>query len=252
LGGGFARGVAHIGVLKVFEEEKIPIDFVAGTSVGAVVGALYCSGVSAKELEEVAAIMKFNQFARFSLSRMGFWSNDRLGVMLQRMLKVHTFEELRIPLAVTATDFVSGDPVIFTSGSLIDPVRASCAYPSFFQPVNVNGRLMIDDKVCAVYFNSHWVGETGPRHFMDIIGQCFSIAQANVCPIWQANADVVLEPNVSGFAYDAFNRASDLVKAGEEVARAALPKIKAWFEEPHSEKAPKGARLTPSTVPAAS
>jgi NTE family protein len=269
LGGGFARGIAHVGVLKVFEEEKIPIDYVAGTSVGAVVGALYCSGVSAKELEEVAAIMKFNSFARFSLSRMGFWSNDRLGVMLQRMLKVHTFEELRIPLAVTATDFVSGDPVIFTSGSLIDPVRASCAYPSFFQPVNVNGRLMIDgllahpvpatplkqmgaDRVCAVYFNSHWVGPTGPRHFMDIIGQCFSIAQANVCPIWQANADVVLEPKVSGFAYDAFNRASELVKVGEEAARQALPKIKAWFGEIEAAKAPKAAPLAPRTVPVAS
>jgi NTE family protein len=269
LGGGFARGIAHVGVLKVFEEEGIPIDFVAGTSVGAVVGALYCSGVSAKELEEVAAIMKFNTFARLSISRMGFWSNDRMGPMLQKLLKVHTFEELRIPLAVTATDFVSGDPVVFTSGSLIDPVRASCAYPSFFQPVNVNGRLMIDgllahpvpatplkqmgaDKVCAVYFNSHWVGPTGPRHFMDIIGQCFSIAQANVCPIWQANADVVLEPNVAAFSYDAFNRASELVKAGEEVARAALPKIKAWFGEPQVEKALKAPPLRPSTVPLAS
>jgi hypothetical protein len=108
------------------------------------------------------------------------------------------------------------------------------------------------DKVCAVYFSSHWVGETGPRHFMDIIGQCFSIAQANVCPIWQANADVVLEPNVSGFAYDAFNRATDLVKAGEEVARAALPKIKTWFGEAQSDQAPQAVPLTPRTVPLAS
>jgi NTE family protein len=265
LGGGFARGVAHIGVLKVLEEENIPIDFVAGTSVGAVVGALYCSGVSAKELEEVAAIMKFNQLARFTLSRMGFWSNDRLGHMLQRTLKVHTFEELKIPLAVTATDFVSGDPVVFTKGPLIEPVRASCAYPSFFQPVSIDGRLMIDgllahpvptgplkqmgaDKVCAVYFNSHWVGATGPRHFLEIIGQCFSIAQANVCPLWQANADVVLEPKVEGFAYDAFHRATELVRAGEEAARAALPKLKAWLELPQRAPQRKGT-LTPRTVP---
>jgi NTE family protein len=268
LGGGFARGIAHVGVLKVFEEENIPIDFVAGTSVGAVVGAMYCSGISAKELEEVAAIMKFNQFARFTFSRMGFWSNDRMGQMLRRTLKVHSFEELRIPLAVTATDFVSGDPVVFTKGSLIDPVRASCAYPSFFQPVNIDGRLMIDgllahpvpttplkqmgaDKVCAVYFKSHWVGTTGPRHFMDIIGQCFSIAQANVCPLWQANADVVLEPTVEGFAYDAFHRAPELVKVGEESARAALPRIRAWFDTPAESAEPKTAALRPSTLPIA-
>jgi NTE family protein len=265
-GGGFARGIAHIGVLKVFEAEGIPIDYIAGTSVGAVVGAFYCSGVSVKELEEIAAIMKFNQFARFSLSRMGFWSNDRLGNMLNRMLKVHTFEELSIPLAVTATDFVSGAPVVFTKGSLIDPVRASCAYPSFFQPVNIDGRLMIDgllahpvpatplkqmgaDKVCAVYFNSHWVGATGPRHFMDIIGQCFSIAQANVCPLWQANADIVLEPKVEGFAYDAFHKATDLVKAGEDAALEAVPKIKSWLEFLPAPQPKAKPSLTPRTLP---
>jgi NTE family protein len=264
LGGGFARGIAHVGVLKVFEEENIPIDFIAGTSVGALVGALYCSGVSANDLEKTATAMKFNHFARFSLSLTGFLSNDRMGRMLKHMLRVHTFEELRIPLAVTATDFVSGEPVVFTAGPLIDPVRASCAYPSFFSPVNIDGRLLIDgllahpvpatplkkmgaEKVCAVHFKSHWVGTTGPRHFLDVIGQCFSIAQANVCPIWQADADVVLEPNVDGFAYDAFERAAELVRAGEETARVALPKIKAWLGVASSQQ--RKPALAPSTLP---
>src|SRR5438132_738861 len=83
LGGGFARGMAHIGVLKVFEEEKIPIDFVAGTSIGAAIGAAYCSGVSAKELQEIASILKFSDFARWTFSRMGLWTNDRLGQHVQ-------------------------------------------------------------------------------------------------------------------------------------------------------------------------
>ena len=77
-GGGFARGIAHVGVLKVLEEERIPVDFIAGTSVGSFIGAMYCSGVSAKELEEIASLVRFKDFARYTLSRMGFVSNDRM------------------------------------------------------------------------------------------------------------------------------------------------------------------------------
>lgn len=271
LGGGFARGMAHIGVLKVLEEEKIPVDYIAGTSVGAALGAVYCSGVSAKELEELASILKFSHFARWTLSRMGLCSNDRLAGLLARTLKVHTFEELRIPLAVSATDFATGESVVFTSGPLVDPVRASCAYPGVFLPVNVNGRLMVDgllahpvptvplkqmgaDKVIAVYFNSHWVGATGPKHFMDVIGQCFSIAQARMCELWQVNADIVLEPDVQPYAYDAFHKSSELIKAGEASARAALPSILAWFEgkvpEVRPSTQPVSLKITPTTLPA--
>src|SRR5581483_8839837 len=144
LGGGFARGMAHIGVIKVLEEEGIPISFIAGTSVGALVGAVYSSGMTPQEMQEIACLIRFKDFARWTVSRLGFATNDRMTGLLERMLKVRTFEECRIPLAVTATDFISGDPVIFTSGKLIDPVRASCAYPGMFLPVNVNGRLMVD------------------------------------------------------------------------------------------------------------
>ena len=118
LGGGFARGLAHIGVLKVLEENNIPIDYIAGTSVGAVIGAAYASGVSGKELTEIAALVRFKDIGRYTISRYGLCSNDRLIGLLQRVLRVRTFEELRIPLAVTATDFVSGEPVIFRKGDL--------------------------------------------------------------------------------------------------------------------------------------
>lgn len=270
LGGGFARGLAHIGVLKVLEEEKIPVDYVAGTSVGAAIGAIYCSGVSAKELEELAAILRFSHIARYTLSRLGLCSNDRLAGLLTKTLKVRTFEELKIPLAVSATDFTTGESVVFTSGQLIDPVRASCAYPGVFLPVNVNGRLMVDgllahpvpatplkamgaEKVIAVYFNSHWVGTTGPKHFMDVIGQCFSIAQARMCELWQVNADLVLEPDVQAYAYDAFQRAPELIRAGEAAARAALPQINAWFEgkTPELKPTPSIGVIAPATSPAA-
>ena len=249
LGGGFARGLAHIGVLKVFEEEGIPIDFIAGTSVGSVIGAAYCSGISAKELEEVAGLVRFKHFARWTISRFGIASNDRMTGFLQKILKVRTFEELRIPLAVAATDFVSGDGVVFRSGPLIDPVRASCSYPGMFLPVNIDGKLLVDgmlahavptvplremgaDRVLGVYLSAHWVNLKGPRHVFDVVGQCFSIAQQKTCGIWEAAADAVLTPDVRGFSYDGFERASELIAAGEHVARAALPRIKSWLAQP--------------------
>ncbi len=144
LGGGFARGVAHVGVLKVLEEENIPISFIAGTSVGALIGAAYCSGVTIAELEQIAARVRFKHFASWTLSRYGFASNQRMIGFLSSILKVRTFEELHIPLAVTATDFSTGDGVVFHSGPLVDPVRASCAYPGMFLPVKIRGRLLVD------------------------------------------------------------------------------------------------------------
>src|SRR5579872_6563552 len=247
LGGGFARGLAHVGILKVLEEEGIALDYIAGTSVGAVIGAAYCSGVSAKELEEIAAIVRFKDFARYTISRFGLCTNDRMSGFLQRILKVKTFEQLRIPLAVTATDFMTGEPVVFTEGPLVDPVRASCAYPGVFLPVNVNGRMMVDgllghavpaqplkqmgaDRVAAVYFCAHWVQRT-PRHVFEVIGQCFSIAMANMNCVWQQHADLVIEPNVAGYAFDDFQRATELIKIGEASGREMLPTFRQWAAE---------------------
>lgn len=247
LGGGFARGLAHVGVLKVLEEEGIPVDFVAGTSVGAVIGAMYCSGVSVKEMVEISALVRFRDFARWTVSRFGFCSNDRMVPFLHKLVKCANFEDLKIPLAVTATDFVTGEGVLFRSGPLVDAIRASCAYPGMFLPVNVNGRLLIDgllaypvpsvplkqmgaDRVISVYLSAHWVNGKGPRHIFDVIGQCFSIAQARMCDTWKAASDAVLEPDVSGFGYDQFERAPELIQVGESVARAALPELRKWLE----------------------
>ena len=248
LGGGFARGLAHIGVLKVLEEEKIPINFIAGTSVGALIGAVYASGARPQEMAEIAARVRFRDFARWTVSRLGFASNDRMAGMLQRWLKVKTFEELRVPLAVIATDFKTGEPVVFRSGELIGPVRASCAYPGMFLPVNLNGRLLVDgmlahsvpttplrkmgaERVLAVYLKAHWANSGAPRSVFDVIGQCFSIAQTKMCGLWEADADLVMEPDIQGFAYDSFDRAPALVLAGEEAARRALPRIRQWLQQ---------------------
>ena len=254
LGGGFARGLSHVGVLKVLEEENIAIDYMAGTSVGSVIAAAFCSGVSARELEEIAKMVRFRDFARWTLSRYGICNNDRMQEFLPRVVKVKTFEELKIPLAVAATDFATGEPVVYRSGPICDPVRASCAYPGMFAPVSIAGRWLVDgmlghavpsspvremgaDYVIGIYLNAHWVQLRGPRHLFDVIGQCFSIAQTRMSAQWRKDTDLVLEPDVDGFSYDGFDRSAELIASGERAMRAALPALKAFLE---AKSAPHG------------
>jgi NTE family protein len=267
LGGGFARGIAHIGILKVLEEEGIPIRMVAGTSVGAIMGAAYCSGLTIAELEEIAHKVRFTTFARWTLSRYGFASNDRMVSFLRRILKVQTFEELRIPLGVTATDFNTGRGTVFTSGSMIDPVRASCAYPGMFLPVEIQGSWLVDgmlsypvptrplremgaERVLAVQLKGQWSKTSAPRHFFDVIGQSFAIAQDMMSEVWRSSADVVIEPDVAGFDFDDFKRADELIRVGELAMRSALPEVRKWLEAPVEASAPlKAPALIARPVP---
>ena len=267
LGGGFARGIAHIGVLKALEEEGIPIRVVTGTSVGALIGAAYCSGLSPAELAEMARTVRFTTFARWTISRCGFATNDRMVAFLARTLKVKTFEELRIPLGVTATDFNTGEGVVFHSGSIIDPVRASCAYPGMFLPVEIRGRYLVDgmlshpvptrplremgaDRVLAVHLKGTWASSGPPRHLFDVIGQSFAIAQDAMSSLWRGDADLVIEPDVAGFAYDDFKRADDLIRVGEVAMRGALPAVRRWLAASTEESYPVNERrAAPRTAP---
>ncbi len=266
LGGGFARGIAHVGVLKVLEEEGIPVRIMTGTSVGALIGACYCSGLSLVEMEELARNTRFTSFARWTLSRYGFASNDRMISFLTRTLKCKNFEDLRIPLGVTATDFNSGEGVVFHSGSIIDPVRASCAYPGMFLPVQIRGRHLVDgmlsypvptrplremgaDRVIAVHLKGTWSNGGPPRHLFDVIGQSFAIAQDAMSAIWRNAADIVVEPDVAGFAYDDFKRSADLIRVGEEAMRKALPEVRKWLETPAASYPEVERRAAPRTAP---
>jgi NTE family protein len=270
LGGGFARGIAHVGVLKVLEEERIPVSLIAGTSVGALIGAAYCSGLSIPELVELAHKVRFTTFARWTISRYGFANTDRMTAFLLRTLKVKTFEDLRIPLGITATDFNTGAGAVFSSGDLIDPVRASCAYPGMFLPVNIDGHWLVDgmlsypvpsaplrqmgaQKVLGVHLKGQWSSKGAPRHFFDVIGQSFAIAQDQMSHSWRAAADLVIEPDVAGFDYDDFKRADELLLVGELAMRRVLPTVRKWLEAPAEKPVvakAHGAFPTPSPMPA--
>ena len=248
-GGGFARALAHIGVLKVLEEERIPVDLVAGTSAGAILGAAYCAGMSPKEMEEMAVTTRFRDFARMTLSRYGLYTSDRMANFCERVLKIKNFEDLKIPLAVTATDVRTGDSVVFTKGPLVDPMRASCAFPGMFPPVEVDGRSLIDgmlaysvpttplremgaECVIGVYLSADRSRQPAPRHIFEVIGQCFSIAEAKMCNLWKKDADLVVEPDIEGFSFDCFDQAKELIANGEEATRAALPRLRRLLRLP--------------------
>ena len=246
LGGGFARGIAHIGVLKVLEANRIPLDCIAGTSVGALIAASYACGAPLEELERQASATRFSDFAKWTLSWLGLASNERLETYLARFCAVTHFEELKIPLAIAATDLGSGEAVYFTSGEMGPPLRASCAYPGLFLPVEHEGRILVDgflaapvpveavrqlgaDLVVAVYLSSS-PDDTKPKNMADVIGRSFSIMQRHAQQTWRRRADVVIEPDVTPYLWDDFVRTPELIFAGEAAALAAVPRILARLE----------------------
>ena len=244
LAGGFARGIAHIGVLKVLQENRIPIDCIAGTSVGALIAASYASGVPLEQMERQAAATQFKDFGRWTLSWMGLATNERLEGYIRRYAVAARFEKLKLPLAIAATDLLTGEAVYFTRGELGPALRASCAYPGLFLPVEHEGRTLVDGflaapvpvdavrrmgaaLVLAVYLEVG--GAERPKNVADVIGRSFSIIQGYAHSEWRARADLVIEPNVKPFAWDDFEQAPQLIAAGEAAARPALPKIRAML-----------------------
>ena len=149
LGGGFARGIAHLGVLRVLQEENIPVDYLAGTSAGALLAISYASGHTIPEIERQARATRFKDFGSWKLSWLGLASNQKLEHYPRKYLGVSTFEDLKIPLAIAATDLGTGKAVYFSHGPLGPALRASCAYPGMFVPVEIDGRMLVDGFLAA-------------------------------------------------------------------------------------------------------
>lgn len=241
LGGGGARGLAHIGVLKVLEENHVPVACLAGTSIGSIIAGAYASGRPIEEMAEVARRVRWRDFGQWTLSRMGLASNQRLEAFVRRVFRAVRFEDLKIPLAVVATDLLHGRPVVFTSGELGLAVRASCAYPGLFLPVAYDGGWLVDgglvsevptqaakalgaDLVIGVQLDNLHPG-LEPKSMVDVLGRAFSIAQQTAEPVWREYADLVVQPGVAEFRWDEFERADELIAAGEAAMRAVLPRL---------------------------
>jgi NTE family protein len=242
LGGGFARGFAHLGVLQVLEENDIPVSHIAGTSVGSILGAAYASGAPLARIMETCRKLRFRDIARWRVSRLGLASNQRLENLIERVFDSRQFEDLRIPLAVVATDLASAEPVVFTQGNLVNPIRASCAFPGLFEPVNIGTRCLADgglvapvptraarDLGAATVIGVSVGIEDGyrgtPTNIFQVVSRAVHAAQKHQLEIWERDADLVLRPDVQSLAWDDFDRAEAAVAAGAAAARRALPRI---------------------------
>jgi NTE family protein len=263
LGGGFARGIAHAGVLRVLAEHNIPIDAIAGVSAGSVVAAAFASGASVTEIEAAGKQMRFKDVARWTISKLGLAGTDRMIGFMNRLLKVQRFEEMQIPLAVVATDLGSGKPVVFrTQGEVISPIRASCSFPGLFQPMRYENRYLVDGFV-SMEVPAHPLRSMGATHviavsipnvkvavdpssMLAVIDRCFQAMSHRLEREWRQHADLVIEPDVSHVPWDAFDSADKLIALGEQAALAALPDIKRWFASPRevTDRLPRASRVS--------
>lgn len=250
LGGGGARGFSEIGVLRVLEQEKIPISYVAGTSVGSLIGALYCDQGRVVDLEYYAMslenedIFDYNYFAILSG---GIIKGDKLENFLSQNLRHKILEDFKIPLIVVATDLRTGQKVGFETGSVPIAVHASCAIPGIFQPVKIGNTLFVDggvaeqvpvsflkdkglDVIIAVAIPPEIPSEP-PQKTSDIIRHSLSIMFSKISDCSLSEADVIIKPKCGDVKFNDFSRRKELILAGEEAAREVLPKIKEMLEE---------------------
>jgi NTE family protein len=259
-----APGLAHIGVLKVFEREKIPVDVVAGTSGGALFGAALACGISAGKLEKISRdvarkfLWFYSDFVAFPYS--GFLRGKTLAALINKIIKDADFDDLVIPLEILASDLVTGEPVILNEGKVSEAIRASISVPGIFTPVEVKGRYLVDgaaispvpvsilqqagaDIVIAVNVNSapvdtnKVVGDssnlfarikraiTTPNIF-DIIMQSRAISSHRMAELDSSRADVVVKPDTSTIRWRDYGKARQIIEQGEKAAEQMIPRIK--------------------------
>jgi len=221
LGGGFARGVAHAGVLRVFEREGIPIHAISGVSSGAIAAAAFASGCSSVEIEMAARAMQLSSVERLTSFAMGDF--------LRSLLKKTTFEHMRVPLAIVASDLTAGAPVIFKDkGDVLMPIHASCAYPGLFPPVRYMDHCLVDGMVSmdvvSVVLPSP--AETiDPRNMQSVVRRSFQILMQRNGSHWRRSSDIVIAPDIK----DSFGDMQQMIEAGERAAEAVLPQILKWL-----------------------
>ena len=239
LGGGSARGIAHLGVLKVLKREKIPVDLVVGTSVGSLMGAVYALDSPLDSAIDTALHTSWKNLSDFVISRMGLLEGRDLEKIIATSVGWKKFEDLKIPLAIVTTDAETGEEVVYTSGNLIKLIRASCSIPGVFIPVKIENRLLIDggikntvpvsvarnmqaDFVIAV--DVGFCIKRGPlRNIFQVIFQAVQIMGQELNNYQTIPADVAIRPDLGDLDQLAFDRAKEAIEKGEKAAEETLP-----------------------------
>jgi NTE family protein len=263
LSGGAAHGLAHIGVLDVLSKNRIPIDMIAGTSAGAIMGAIYAARQDTNLMLEYALDPSWKKFSIMSdpiLGRTGFIKGTKIQKLLTGFIGGELdFTELKIPLACVATDIDTGEEIVITSGKVIDALRASISLPGIFTVVKREGRYLVDgglttplpvnvvrsmgaDFVIAVNVNPDVTKRLGkayqariamhkPPNLLQIMMQSIYITTWALAHASLAAADVAIEPDLGSITSSDFKLAARMIYQGREAAEKALPEIKKKLAE---------------------
>jgi NTE family protein len=241
LGAGASKGFAHIGVLKVLEANKVPIDMIVGTSAGSLVGSLYAYGYTAFQLQDISFSLERGDIIDFGIPDKGFIKGDALEEFTNAKIKNTPIENLKIPFYAVATDIQNGEEIIFSKGNTGTAVRASCAIPGVFMPAQIGKRLYADggivspvaveaarrlgaDIVIAVDISAD-IDNTLPEGTIDMILKSVSIMHSKIAATQIEKADVVIKPKVGYIGSSDFTKRHEAVLEGEKAATEALPKI---------------------------
>jgi len=242
LGGGSARGFANIGVLKVLEREKIPIDMIIGSSMGALIGATYSLGNPVKTIIQEAEKFSWKRILDMTFPRVAVLEGKKIANVIGHLTDHKTFEDCKIPIAITATDIETGGEVLFSSGNLQKIILASCSWPGFFPPVEVNGQLLCDGGIRnsvpakwakdlgATFVIAVRVGFAPQRiestNIFQLMIQSIQIMGEELDKYQSTKADVVVEPDLRGISQLDFNKAREIINSGEIATEKVIGKLK--------------------------
>lgn len=248
LGGGAARGFAHVGVLRALEQEKIPIDMIVGTSVGSLIGAIYASTPNSFELEWTSFLLEKDDLFDFSIlsSSRGPVKGEKLEQFVNTKIPVRNIEKLKIPFYAVAADLNTGEPVIFSSGSVSKAVRASCSIPGVFIPLSYKNRQLIDGGVLGniapevarknganlviVVSIGKSVHNKDTDNILSITLQAIAIMSNKIDSYKAKEVDVLITPEVGDVGTTDFTQKKRCVQAGINAAMKAMPEIKRRLE----------------------
>jgi NTE family protein len=242
LGGGAARGIAHIGVLKVFKRHKIPFDIVVGTSIGSLMAAIYALGLSLKDVEDIALKTTWKDLSDFALSKTGFLEGRNLERIIEGLLQGKGFPDLKKDLGVVTTDIENGEEVVIKSGNLVKAIRTSCSIPGIFIPVRINGRLLVDGGLRSTVPSE--IAKAMGADFIVAVDVGYCVRKGRISNIFQMlfqsiqiigselnrhetkAADIVIEvPLGQHIDQMAFDKAAEIISIGETAAKNAIPRI---------------------------
>ncbi|SHJ72862.1 NTE family protein [Geosporobacter subterraneus DSM 17957] len=243
LSGGAVWGISHIGVLKAFEDNHIPISFIGGTSIGALIGALYAAGMTVAELENLALNTQWKDISKLSLLFRGLLSNEPMEQYIENLVGNLTFDDLKIPFQAVAADLITGEEVILKSGRLSAALRATTAIPGIYQPVQIENRTLVDggivnnvpiqmvrdmgaDLVVGVSLSSvlnNWI----PKNSLEVILKCYSIMQQKCISREMVHADIPIHIDMTNCSPIDFSCAKTSYNRGLIAGLMAVDQIQA-------------------------